>query len=102
MTYPIPIKYTLKLLSILYLALTSLYLQAGNTTKQLTDDDIAKLIIQDSINHYPKQCACPYSLMKNGRLCGGRSAYSKPGGASPLCYRVDVTAEAIKQWRSSH
>jgi hypothetical protein len=24
--------------------------------------------------------------MRNGRACGGRSAYSRPGGAAPLCY----------------
>ncbi|RWQ29769.1 MAG: SH3 domain-containing protein, partial [Mesorhizobium sp.] len=32
------------------------------------------------------RCDCPYDLMRNGRLCGGRSAYSKPGGRSPVCY----------------
>ncbi|RWK45425.1 MAG: SH3 domain-containing protein, partial [Mesorhizobium sp.] len=30
------------------------------------------------------RCDCPYDLMRNGRLCGGRSAYSKPGGRSPV------------------
>ena len=24
-----------------------------------------------------------------GNRCGGRSAYSRPGGAAPLCYRAD-------------
>ena len=102
MVYPMPRKFSVKLWVFLYLVFSSFYLQAGNINKQLTDDEIAKLIIQDSINHYPKQCACPYSLMKNGRVCAGRSAYSKPGGASPLCYREDVTAEAIRQWQNSH
>ena len=32
------------------------------------------------------RCDCPYDLMRNGRLCGGRSAYSRPGGRSPVCY----------------
>ncbi len=32
------------------------------------------------------RCDCPYDLMRNGRLCGGRSAYSRPGGRSPACY----------------
>lgn len=31
-------------------------------------------------------CDCPYDLMRNGRRCGGRSAYSRPGGRSPQCY----------------
>jgi hypothetical protein len=30
--------------------------------------------------------------MRNGRACGGRSAHSRPGGAAPLCYPIDVTA----------
>nr|WP_312795593.1 SOS response-associated peptidase family protein [Tianweitania sp.] len=25
--------------------------------------------------------------MRNGRRCGGRSAYNRPGGRSPVCYR---------------
>ncbi|MBN9074293.1 MAG: DUF4236 domain-containing protein [Rhizobiales bacterium] len=32
------------------------------------------------------RCDCPYDLMRNGRACGGRSAYSRPGGRSPVCY----------------
>jgi uncharacterized protein YraI len=35
---------------------------------------------------YVGTCDCPYDRMRNGRLCGGNSAYSKPGGRSPLCY----------------
>lgn len=35
---------------------------------------------------YVGRCDCPYDLMRNGRLCGGRSAYSRPGGREPACY----------------
>lgn len=35
---------------------------------------------------YVGTCDCPYDLMRNGRRCGGRSAYSRPGGRSPQCY----------------
>jgi uncharacterized protein YgiM (DUF1202 family) len=35
---------------------------------------------------YIGRCDCPYDLMRNGRLCGGRSAYSRPGGRNPQCY----------------
>ena len=69
---------------------------------QLTDDQVAKVLIQESIAEYPGPCACPYSVMKNGRSCGGRSAYSKKGGYAPLCYREDVTDQQIKQWRAVH
>ena len=34
--------------------------------------------------------------MRNGRRCGKTSAYIRPGGAHPMCYPVDVTADMIK------
>lgn len=36
---------------------------------------------------YVGRCDCPYDEMRNGRSCGGRSAYSRPGGRKPKCYR---------------
>ncbi|GAB4063971.1 hypothetical protein GCM10028812_00300 [Ancylobacter sonchi] len=36
---------------------------------------------------YVGTCDCPYDVMRNGRSCGGRSAYSRPGGRKPKCYR---------------
>ncbi len=41
---------------------------------------------QPSRGPYVGTCDCPYDLMRNGRACGGRSAYSKPGGRNPVCY----------------
>jgi uncharacterized protein YgiM (DUF1202 family) len=35
---------------------------------------------------YVGTCDCPYDRMRNGRRCGGNSAYSKPGGRNPQCY----------------
>lgn len=35
---------------------------------------------------YGQGCDCPYDRMRNGRLCGGNSAWSRPGGRSPRCY----------------
>lgn len=32
-------------------------------------------------------CDCPYDRDSRGNSCGRRSAYSRPGGASPMCYR---------------
>ncbi|BDA71849.1 hypothetical protein CAL7716_060150 [Calothrix sp. PCC 7716] len=34
-------------------------------------------------------CECPYDTDKRGRSCGGRSAYSRPGGEEPVCYIKD-------------
>lgn len=67
--------------------------------QSLSDDEIAKAIIQESIANYSGACACPYSTMKNGRDCGKRSAYSQPGGKAPVCYREDVKEEDIRGWR---
>ena len=48
-------------------------------------------MIKESIANYPGKCPCPYSTMSNGKKCGKRSAYSKPGGYEPLCYVSDIT-----------
>jgi hypothetical protein len=34
---------------------------------------------------YSKPCACPEDRDSAGRRCGKRSAWSKEGGASPMC-----------------
>ncbi|MFM2044395.1 MAG: hypothetical protein RLY86_2971 [Pseudomonadota bacterium] len=68
---------------------------------QRSDDDIKRQIIQESIANYPGPCACPYSSARNGSRCGQRSAYSKPGGASPLCYPDDVTPAMMDRWRKA-
>jgi hypothetical protein len=39
--------------------------------------------------------------MRNGKLCGGRNAYSRPGGAAPLCYPTDVTPAMIEAYRKT-
>jgi hypothetical protein len=67
---------------------------------ELTDDEIAGQLIKQSIAVYPGSCPCPYHADRAGRTCGKRSAYSKPGGASPLCFRSDVTAEMVRAWRA--
>ncbi len=46
--------------------------------------------IRQSIAAYSGSCPCPYSVDRAGRRCGARSAYSRPGGAAPLCYASDV------------
>lgn len=63
---------------------------------------IAALIVAASRDEYHSTghpCACPDDTMRNGRACGGRSAYSRPGGAAPLCYLQDVTATMIEAYR---
>ncbi|MFC5068876.1 SH3 domain-containing protein [Flaviflagellibacter deserti] len=35
---------------------------------------------------YVGTCDCPYDRKRNGAMCGGSSAYSRPGGRNPACY----------------
>lgn len=68
----------------------------------VSDAAIKQMMIRDSIASYPSVCACPYSVMRNGRSCGGRSAYSRPGGYAPICYDRDVTPQMVRQYRLDH
>ncbi len=54
-----------------------------------------KILIRRSIAAYPGSCPCPYNLDRAGRRCGKRSAWSRPGGHSPLCYESDITAPIL-------
>jgi hypothetical protein len=65
-----------------------------------TTSAIKQLIIQESIDAYPGPCACPYNAARNGSSCGGRSAYSRAGGYSPLCYASDVSASMVEEYRA--
>lgn len=67
-----------------------------------TDAEIKSQIIRQSIASYAGSCPCPYSVMRNGRSCGGRSAYSRPGGYAPLCYPRDVSQAEVQAWRRDH
>ena len=83
-------------LAVIGLALSSAF---GQTTAAKTDAQIAEQLIKESIASYKGNCPCPYSKNRTGRNCGGNSAYSKPGGAAPLCYAKDVTQEMIDEYR---
>ncbi len=68
----------------------------------LTAAAIVAILIKASREQYyatGHPCACPDDLMRNGRACGARSAHSRPGGASPLCYPSDVKPEMIEDYR---
>lgn len=67
-----------------------------------SDAQVKQQIIRQSLASYPGPCPCPYSVMRNGRSCGGRSAYSRPGGAAPICYPADIGQAEVAGWRASH
>lgn len=73
--------------------------------RSVTDAEVKQEIINASIARYlasGRPCACPYNVARNGSSCGGRSAYSRPGGAAPLCYPKDVTDGMVADWRREH
>ena len=70
--------------------------------KALSDAQVRTILIEESIAAYPRNCPCPYSRARNGSRCGGRSAYSREGGAEPLCYPKDVSDEMVKEYREAH
>jgi hypothetical protein len=80
--------------SILLLALAITWGRAAKT-----DAEVKKEIINESIANYHGSCPCPYNTDRAGRRCGARSAYSRPGGASPICYAKDVTQKMVDDYR---
>jgi len=79
-------------------------IEPADTTAKvvLTAAVIAAAIVQESRSGYyaaGRPCACPDDMTRTGRRCGRNSAYSRPGGAQPLCYPHDVTAEMIEKYR---
>jgi hypothetical protein len=75
-------------------------LGAQTKSKVETDAQIRQELIRRSIAGYSGNCPCPYNTDRAGRSCGRRSAYSRPGGASPLCYPDDVTKEMVDAYRA--
>ncbi|MCE0491417.1 hypothetical protein LU196_15350 [Pantoea sp. Mb-10] len=69
---------------------------------KLSDEQVKQQIIDESIASYPGNCACPFNSARNGSSCGRRSAWSKPGGYAPICYKKEVTKAMIAQWRQSN
>ena len=68
----------------------------------MTDAQIKQALIQESLASYPGNCPCPYNTDRRGHACGRRSAYSRPGGYSPICYASDVSAAMVVEYRRTH
>jgi hypothetical protein len=80
--------------------IAALFLLAAPALAQSgADDRDRKAMIAESIRNYSGNCPCPYNTDRAGRSCGQRSAYSKPGGESPLCYPSDISDARLADWR---
>ena len=70
-----------------------------NISHAQTDEEIKQALIEQSLANYPGNCPCPYNIDRASRRCGKRSAYSKPGGYSPLCYAQDISKGMIESYK---
>jgi hypothetical protein len=73
----------------------------GSSPSTLTDAQVRERIIKESIANYSGSCPCPYNTARNGSRCGGRSAYSRPGGQAPICYSEDISDDMVRRYRSN-
>jgi hypothetical protein len=60
-----------------------------------TDTEIRQQLVAELLRNYDGNCPCPYNVDRAGRQCGVRSAYSRPGGRSPMCYVHEVPDEMV-------
>jgi hypothetical protein len=74
---------------------------ATGEEQALTDRQIKRILIDESIAAYPGNCPCPYNRARNGARCGRRSAYDRAGGEAPLCFERDVTPEMVQRYRDA-
>ena len=87
------------------MALALLTPHAAHARAPISDAQVRQEVIRESIAAYQATghpCACPYNAARSGSSCGRRSAYSRPGGAAPLCYPGDVTSGMVTDWRAAH
>lgn len=88
------------IINICIMAACICFSSSGFAVTPINDEQIKQRIIEESIAAYPGTCACPFNQARNGSRCGKRSAWSKAGGYSPICYASEVTPEMIKAWRA--
>jgi hypothetical protein len=89
-----------RLVALVVVALSCFGSISGQTSKpSKSDAQIRDQIIKASVNGYSGSCPCPYNVDRAGKRCGRRSAYSRPAGASPLCYPEDVTQRMVDEYR---
>ena len=82
--------------------LSGLMLAGAALATETSDAQVRELIVRDSIAAYTGNCACPYNTDRAGHACGARSAWSRGGGYSPICYVLEVTDSQVQKFRDQH
>ena len=85
----------------IYLATLTALALLTHPAAALPADEIRQRIIAESLASYPGNCPCPYNRDRAGRSCGKRSAYSRPGGRSPICYPEDISRQMVEEYARS-
>ena len=68
----------------------------------MLEPDVRVRIIEESIEAYPGQCACPYSENSDGFQCGTECGYYRPGGYRIQCYPQDIRPQWYIYYRKTH
>lgn len=58
-------------------------------------------VIMKSIAAHPGECACPYTLDRNGRMCGKRSAWYTAKNKKPICFFFEISGDQHLQQQKS-
>jgi hypothetical protein len=82
------------------LCLAALLWATPTSAQRMNDDDIRKILIEESLASYTAPCPCPYSYARNGSQCAGASAYSMARAPGLLCYAGDVTWRMVQDYRA--
>ena len=80
--------------------LVALALLAAAPALAQGNDEIRRLLIEDSLARFQGYCPCPYSYDR-GQQCADKSAYSRRTVLPPdlLCYPNDVSWHEIELYR---
>ena len=87
---------------VLSVCAVAMFASGAEAKSRLSDSEIRQRIISESIASYPGRCPCPYNGTRNGSSCGGRSAWSRAGGYSPICYANEISKAQVDRWRAAH
>ena len=66
-----------------------------------SDEDIRRILVQDSLARFGGYCPCPYSYDR-GEQCADKSVYRQSSGGRPVdlyCYPQDVPWQEIVEYR---
>jgi hypothetical protein len=83
-------------LILMFLGLAAL---APVSAAEFSDAEVRERIVNLSVAAYRGNCPCPYHVDRAGRSCGARSAWSRAGGATPICYADEISADQVRQFR---